>query len=249
MTLPFMHLVKLTQHYSNLKYKILYTRFARTARRILTDLEFSKTELVKYCKVDPSKIVVIPLGHEHLLRIKPDVTILEKLSLEPKKYLLSVGSASPHKNFKVIIEALNLIPDWDKKLVVTGAAFEKVFSAKDMAFPEHIIHTGYISDEELAALYQNAAAVIVPSFYEGFGLPILEGLAFGCPVISSTAASLPEVGGDVVTYFDPMDPASLAEILRTSKFTFEMDKVQEQLDHFKWQNSATIVLNELMRIS
>jgi glycosyltransferase involved in cell wall biosynthesis len=228
------------------KYKQFFKVYARRARWVITDSQFSKTELVRICHFDPDKLSVIFPGYEHLVHAKPDFAILDKLGLEKKGYYLAVGSLSPHKNFKLILDALELLRDKSIKLVVTGGKFSRVFQDKGLDFPENIQLTGYVSDEALAALYSQAKALILPSLYEGFGFPILEGLALGCPVISSTAASLSEVGGDVVSYFDPNDPKALAEILSTESFNYDQEGVQTQLDKFSWQKTARQVLDLLI---
>lgn len=227
------------------KYSFLYKRFAKTAKHIFTDSKFSKQELIRYCGMDSEKMSVVFPGYEHLLRVESDESILSKLALEDRNYFLVVGSLSPHKNFDVVIKALEYIHDEAVQLVVTGGKFNRVFNDRDIIFPQKIILADYVSDGQLAALYGHAKALIVPSKYEGFGFPVLEGLAFGCPVICSTAASLPEVGGDVVTYFDPDDSRQLAEILQTGAFSYDRRRVQQHLNHFQWRKCAAAVLNKL----
>lgn len=228
------------------KYKLFFKTYVRRSRWVITDSQFSKSELVRICHFDPDKLSVIYPGYEHLAHARPDPAILAKLGLEEKGYYLAVGSLSPHKNFKLILDALNILGEETVKLVVTGGKFSRVFRDKELNFSKNILLTGYVSDEELAELYSRAKALILPSLYEGFGFPILEGLALGCPVISSTAASLPEVGGDVVTYFDPTDPQALAEIIRSESFSYDPETVQTQLEKFRWEATARQVLDLLI---
>jgi glycosyltransferase involved in cell wall biosynthesis len=228
------------------KYKQFFKVYARKVRWVITDSQFSKSELVRICHFDPNKLSVIFPGYEHLIHAKPDSAILDKLGLEKKGYYLAVGSLSPHKNFQLILDALELLEDESIKLVVTGGKFSRVFQDKGLEFPKNIQLTGYVSDEALAALYGQAKALVLPSLYEGFGFPILEGLALGCPVVSSTAASLPEVGGDVVTYFDPTDPQALADILSKESFSYDPKAVRTQLDKFNWERTAHQVLDLLI---
>jgi len=229
-----------------LKYKTLFRVYARRASWVITDSNFSKSELIKICHFDPNRLSVIFPGYEHLAKANPDPEVLAKLGLEEGDYFLAVGSLSPHKNFKVIEQALKLLGDKTIKLVVTGGKFSRVFQDKSLEFPQNILLTGYVSDDELAALYGNAKALILPSLYEGFGFPILEGLALGSPVISSNAASLPEVGGDVVTYFDPHEPTALADILSQESFRFDHEAIQRQLAKFRWEETAQQVLEILL---
>ena len=217
-----------------LKYRIILKHLGKTAKKIITVSEFSKKELIKYCKIDPEKIDVIPHGHEHLLRTKPDPTIISKYDLDQKAYYLVVGSNSPHKNLRVVFEAIKLIPNPEFNLVIAGGSFDKVFSKQAVDLPKNVIHVGYVTDSELRSLYEHAEVFIFPSKYEGFGLPILEALSFGCPVISSNAASLPEVGGEMVTYFDPDDAEELANILNSknsSTFKIQFNNIQ----YFSWK--------------
>ncbi len=141
---------------------------------------------------------------------------------------------------------MTYLGDREIKLVVTGGKFSRVFKDKALEFHQNILLTGYVSDDELAALYKNAKALIVPSLYEGFGFPILEGLVMGCPVVSSNASSLPEVGGDVVIYFDPHDPAALAEIIQRDSLPYDAEAVQRQLMKFRWAETAQKVLEILL---
>jgi len=220
-----------------LKYRLILTRLGQTAKKIITVSEFSKKELIKYCKINPEKIVVIPHGHEHLLRIKPDPAIISKYNLGQKPYYLVVGSNSPHKNIKIVIDAVISIHNPTFNLVIAGGSFDKVFSQQKIELPENVIHVGYVTDSELRSLYEHAQAFIFPSKYEGFGLPILEALSFGCPVISSNAASLPEVGGEMVTYFDPDDAVVLAYIFNSKLFLpneFRLSGNQK----FSWKSSS-----------
>ena len=220
------------------KYRLIFRKLGKTAKKVITVSEFSKQELVKYCHIDPQKIVVIPHGHEHLLRITSDESIIQQYHLEIKPYFLAVGSQSPHKNFKVILEALQYIPDAQFNLVIAGGSYEKVFQGQALQLPPNVKLVGYVSDGQLRALYEHARAFIFPSLYEGFGLPVLEALSFGCPVISSNAASLPEVGGDVVTYFDPKNASELANILQSFSPLVNRQTIEERVAHFTWRKSV-----------
>ncbi|MBG0786436.1 MAG: glycosyltransferase family 4 protein [Anaerolineaceae bacterium] len=229
-----------------LKYKLLFSIYAHKANWVITDSAFSKSELVRICHFDPQRLSVVFPGYEHFAQANPDQAILDRLGLAKGDYFLAVGSLSPHKNFKVIQQAMTHLGEQEIKLVVTGGKFSRVFKDRALEFPQNILLTGYVSDAELAALYMNAKALILPSLYEGFGFPILEGLVMGCPVIASNAASLPEVGGDVVTYFDPHDPAALAEILQQDSFPYDAEAVQAQLMKFSWAETASKVLEILI---
>ncbi|MAT42492.1 MAG: hypothetical protein CL609_09140 [Anaerolineaceae bacterium] len=220
-----------------LKYRLILKHLGKTAKTIITVSQFSKGELVKHCGIKPDKIEVIPHGHEHLLKINPDPGIMKKYNLTQKPYFLAVGSNSPHKNIKVVLEAVALIPNPDFNLVIAGGSFGKVFAAQSLELPENVIHVGYVTDSELRSLYEHARAFIFPSKYEGFGLPVLEALSFGCPVISSNAASLPEVGGDAVAYFDPEGIEDMHNLLK-DPIQSNLSLYVEQVHKFSWKQSV-----------
>jgi len=220
------------------KYRLIFRKLGKTAKKVITVSEFSKHELVKYCHIDPQKIVVILHGHEHLLRTVADNSIIQQQHLVDKPYFLTAGSRSPHKNFKVILDALRYIPDAQFNLVIAGGSFEKVFQGEALQLPTNVIHAGYVSDGQLRALYEHAQAFIFPSLYEGFGLPVLEALSFSCPVICSNAASLSEVGGNVVMYFDPRDARGLGKIMQGFLPVVSRQMMDERVARFTWRKSV-----------
>ncbi len=195
-------------------YRWHHRRAVRNPRlRLLTVSEFSKRELITQLGVDAGRVQVTPLGHEHALRTPADPSVLARLGLEPRTYILGVGSANANKNFAGLLAAFPRLRDlhagtW--KLVVAGGANSRIFGETG-APQEGVVRTGYLSEGELRALYENAACFVFPSVYEGFGLPPLEAMALGCPVACSNAASMPEVCGDAVAYFDPNSPEAMAQ--------------------------------------
>jgi glycosyltransferase involved in cell wall biosynthesis len=216
--------------------------------RLITVSEFSRDELARHLHLDPASIAVIPLGHEHLLRVESQPEILGKLQLRPGEYLLAVGSANPNKNFKGLLQAFSILrrqlPEKTKRLqlVIAGSLGERVF-AEAAGQQENVVQTGYVSDGELRALYENAACFVFPSFYEGFGLPLLEAMALGCPAVSSNAASLPALGKGAALFFDPHSPEqmanAIAQVLTDSAFRSELSE-QGKLRalQFRWRETA-----------
>lgn len=219
--------------------------------RFLTVSEFSKRELIHRLGIDPARITVIPEGHEHVLAAAPSPGVLSKLDLTRESYVLAVGSANPNKNFRSLIKAFQLLRSQlpqeraeNLRLVISGRADTRIFSG-GTASGLGILHTGYVSDAELRALYENAACFVFPSLYEGFGLPLLEAMALGCAIACSTSASLPEVGGDAVLYFDPLSPQEMADAiaslltdphLRESLAT----RGRERSRQFRWSDAARL---------
>jgi len=215
------------------------------ADTIITVSQFSRNEISHYCGRSPDKIVVIPEGSDHILRYNKDVSVFERFKIGQRPYILAVSSNSPHKNFNVIVNALNGLKSINFDIVFCGGTFSKVFNSKNLTINHSIYLLGYVSDEELRALYEQAVCFIYPSLYEGFGLPPLEAMACGCPVIVSKAASMPEVCGEAALYFDPLDPVSLADQIKRMiddpSLRMELcNKGFQQAHIFQWVESARI---------
>lgn len=193
-------------------YQSLHRRLAKQAQAVLTVSEFSRSELQRWCELSPDKIVVTYPGSEHLLGIPADESVLQRYQLDPFSYVLGVASQNPSKNLLGLMKAFSLLTDRKHRLVVVGGRNSRVFGESPELSPGTVT-LGAISDSELRALYENAACFVFPSLYEGFGLPPLEALSLGCPVVASRAASLPEILGNTVTYCDPKDPADIARAI------------------------------------
>ena len=179
------------------KYVLKY-RF-RFVDRFIADSNSTKQDLMDIFQIPDRKIDVVHLGVSD--RFKP--------SAEPKQnFILAVSTLEPRKNFKRVIDAYIALRNENKtrdKLVIVGKEgwFFDDISIVPSAFQDDIIFKGYVSETELIRLYQTARLFCYPSLYEGFGLPILEAMACGCPVITSNASSMPEVAGDAALFVDP----------------------------------------------
>lgn len=195
-------------------YQLLLPRLARHARQVLTDSEFSRSELVRWLGVAADKIRVVPCGHEHILRTPSDPSVLGRHGLGARPYVLAVSSLSRHKNLEAVAEAIRLLEPAGWDYVLAGPINPRVFGRSAEGTPARVVRLGYVNDGELRALYERAACLVYPSRYEGFGIPPLEAMACGCPVIASRAASLPEVCGNAALYVDPDDPRQLAAAIR-----------------------------------
>jgi glycosyltransferase involved in cell wall biosynthesis len=135
---------------------------------------------------------------------------------------------------------------------VAGAADARIFPRTD-GLPSSIRLLGFVDDADLGVLYKHAAWFVLPSLYEGFGLPAIEAMANGCPVLAARAGSLPEVCGDAAIYFDPRVPASLAQVLGQVAGQPELRATMvarhaERLAHYTWRHNALIVGRELRRL-
>lgn len=199
-----------------LLYRALLPALVRVSRKIITVSDFSKAELVKHCGARPEGVVVVYEGKEQIFRSRPDTSVLAEHGLETGRYVFAVSSLDPRKNFAVLATAATHLAGADFTVVTAGGVNPKVFGTVDersngsMKHPD-MKHLGYVTDEALRALYENAGCFVYPSRYEGFGLPPLEAMACGCPVIASHAPPLPEVCGNAALYCDPDDPRDLAK--------------------------------------
>lgn len=192
-------------------YRFLHRRLSGSALQIVTDSEFSRGELKKYCGLEFDRSAVIPLGTDHICGVPADDWVFERRGLTPKRFVLAAGSLNPNKNLATLAEAARRLAERGMSLVVAGGGNAKVFQSTDLDMPTSVRFLGYVTDAELRALYQQACCFVFPSRYEGFGLPPLEAMACGCPVVVSRAASLPEVCGNAALYIDSSDPAHIAD--------------------------------------
>jgi len=226
-----------------LKHRLLYGRLAATARPIITVSDFSKRELMRWCKIAADRIRIIYSGCEHILSEPADPGILDRLHLGGHRFVLAVGSNSVHKNLAAVLQLSDRLARQDIHLVIAGGTYARVFRHVRYETPANVHWAGFVTDPQLRALYERAAVFVYPSFYEGFGFPALEAMACGCAVVLSNAASLPELGGTSAIYCDPTDPRTLARgvdailenaALRSRLMTAGLERAKE----FNWRKSA-----------
>ncbi len=182
---------------------------AKRARRLIAVSEHTRREIVRRLGVDPARVAVT---HEaaDAPAVEPDPDTLERYGIAAP-FFLYVGAAYPYKNLARLIEAFPLV-EGDYRLVLAGDQEDFGAALREQA-PERVVFTGPVSEPELAALYAAAHAYAFVSLSEGFGLPGLEAMAAGVPVVAARAASLPEVYGDAAHYCDPRDVPSIAAAL------------------------------------
>jgi len=193
-------------------YKFLIPRIVKNSLKIITISEFSKNEIIELLNTHESKIKVIHCGTaEEFVNLKDSNSVIDN---GKKRYILSVSTLDPRKNLESLILAFRKLKVPDLQLIIVGSK-NNVFTGNKLTnlinADKNIIFTGYVSDRELKSLYRNAALFVYPSLYEGFGLPPLEAMVCGVPVVVSNIASLPEVCGDAVYYVDPYSVESIAE--------------------------------------
>jgi glycosyltransferase involved in cell wall biosynthesis len=196
------------------------------ADRLICVSEFVRQTVLSNSRRSPDSVTTIHSTVLHATRADADGPstvrrVLSSFGTRSSRYLLYPANAWPHKNHRRLVQAfaqfLTQRPDSDLALVCTGApsaAFDELQAyARASLPPGSFTFAGYLSEPDYAAVLQNARALIFPSLYEGFGLPVLEAMARGCPVLSSNAASLPEISGDAALLFDPRDPASIHDAI------------------------------------
>ncbi|MFA6603239.1 MAG: glycosyltransferase family 1 protein [Patescibacteria group bacterium] len=245
----------------------LYHRFAarfavRHAAALLTVSEFSKSEIIRFFGAKPEQIAVTPLGYDpkncRMAESEPEIAAaLSRYGIR-RPYFLFVGRLEAKKNLSGLLQAFaSFIADEPRpgyQLVLVG----KRGVGYDAAASEHaelfgkgrVREAGYVCPEDLHFLYSGATALVLPSWYEGFGLPVIEAWACCAPVIASRVASLPEVGGDAVEYCDPAKPESIAEAMRrlagdNSRRAELIIKGTERLENYSWRRTAELTWETL----
>lgn len=228
----------------------------KRARAIITDSNSSKKDIIRFVGINEEKVRVVYLAAGEEFKILKDNNILQKISKKynlPQKFALYVGDVTWNKNIPSILEA---VKNADVPLVIVGKTladdnFDRnnpwnrdLLKAKDLLKNnKNIFVLGYISQEDLVSLYNLATVFVMPSLYEGFGLPILEAMNCGCPVVVSKEGSIPEIAGDAAEYVDAYKIDSIAEGI---KKVFSDKTLQEKLSSrgilqsskFSWKKTA-----------
>ena len=227
------------------------------ATHILADSEATKEDLVQFWHVSADKITVLYSGvgaeFEPVTEKKRLLAIREKYQLGSAPYLFTVGTIQPRKNYQLLIRAYSQIArDWPHNLVIAGGKgwlYDEILAeVKTHRLEDRVLFTGFADDADLPALYSGATLFLFPSLYEGFGLPIVEAMGCGVPVVSSHASCLPEVVGQAGVLLDPHS-ADLWQrtihtlLLDTSRRVKMVADGARQARHFRWQKSAEHLLS------
>ena len=248
------------------RYQYLYwtTWYAtKRAHTILTISEFSKQEIIKYYHVDPSRITVVYNGYDHetyvpasLTTTIADALVLKQWDLTARNYIFTIAPLEKKKNHPTLIDAFAIIKQSfpDLQLVITGKARlakeEVLGKIANSPYKDDIKYVGWIDEEQKIALLRNAAVFAFPSFYEGFGLPVIEAQSCHIPVVCANAASLPEVGGQGALYHEVASPEDLASkviavLSDTSLSQYLIQKGIENVKRFSWGECARKTLEVL----
>lgn len=222
------------------------------ADKIIAISEYTKERLIHFFPfVDEKKIEVVYCGNRDTLAAYEDnVGCIEKYGVVPEKFFLSVGTIEPRKNYGTLLKAYRKYLDHSenpKKLCIAGGYgwLEENFHRKieDLGLENDVIVTGYVSEEELANLYRHCFAFIYPTWYEGFGLPVLEAMNFNKPVIASKVTSIPEIAGNGALLIDPHDVEQIARSMSNLETDENVCKeiveaAKKQVEKFSWKKAA-----------
>lgn len=240
----------------------LWKRSARWASHVITISEFSRGELVRWFGLPAERVSAIPLGVDEAWFGSPGDAALAKVVRQyalPERYFLFVGTLQPRKNLAALIAAHQALPRQmrgDVPLVVVGRAgwgCEQEVRALEDGDEGRIRWLKYLPDADLLLVLKQASALVFPSLYEGFGLPVLEAFAAGVPVVTSRTSCLPETAGDAAVLVDPANPGEIAEAMKTligdASFAQELaTRGSMRARLFTWERTAAMTQDVYRRV-
>lgn len=229
--------------FKQMVFKYVIKRSVKKSVYVITPSQFVRDDIVKFAGIDPNKVVVTYEGAD--LIIDNAMPVLE---LEGKRFIMYLGRPTPHKNLDRLIEAFILLKadHPDLLLVLAGkkdANYKRIEERVNKRGIDNILFTDFVSEGQLKWLYQNCSAYVFPSLSEGFGLPGLEAMVHGAPVVSSNGTCLPEIYGDAAKYFDPTNIQAMAdaisEVLTNQELRNELiEKGKVQASKYSWEAMA-----------
>ncbi len=230
-------------------YWLFFKRSLKNANMIIADSEATKKDIIKYFNIHPRKIEIIYLGVDDKFKVIKNksliVNVRKKYKL-PESFFLFTGVLSPRKNIEGALRAFSSLKTKHKFVVVgaKGWLYKSIFDiVEKLKINEKVIFTGYIDADDLHLVYNAAEALVFPSFYEGFGLPILEAMACGCPVITSNISSMPEVAGDAAILVNPRNIEQISVAMKTivTNRAMKIQLIKKgliQAKKFTWEKTA-----------
>jgi glycosyltransferase involved in cell wall biosynthesis len=236
-------------------------RSVKQAARIITISNFSKQDIIDTYKIPAEKITVAYPGYEIKSQkgVEKNLEIVKKKYDLPKKYILYLGTLKPNKNIDKLIRSYKLlITNYELKdtcLVIAGKKgwlYEDLFNlVREKDLEDRVIFTGFVEDEEVQPIMAGAEVFVMPSYWEGFGIPVLEAMAAGTPVVCSDQASLPEVAGEAGLYVNPDEPEDIAEkinrVLTDDKLRKDLiQSGREQVKKFSWDKCSQKILKTII---
>lgn len=243
---------------TRLYFKAFLSGSLKRSDAIIAISENTKKDILDNFKISPDKIHVIHLGRDDIYRVLEDRERIEKVKARyniRNEFILNVSLISPRKNITGLIKAYKMLKESnriDASLVIVGKngwLYEEVYKeVRSSGLDKDVVFTGYIPKEDLLCLYNAAKAFVFPSFYEGFGLPILEAMSCGCPVVASNLSSVPEVCGDAALLTDPYNIEELADAMGRMAADAGLrgefvKKGLERVKEFSWEKTAIQTLS------
>ena len=249
--LGFVHAPELYSWWQRIFYRFILAYTLKTASHIITPTEFTKQDILARFNISESAISVVPLG----VRLKTEYKSLNKEAEKP--YILYLARLTAKKNVFGVVKAYKNLREKKgvtHKLILAGkpdVGWKKVEKyIAENSLTEHITVTGYVSEEEKWALLKNASVFVFPSFFEGFGIPVIEAMVAGTPVVTSNTTCLPEIVGDSALLVDPKDTNAIVEnvyrVLTDTELSKDLiKKGLVQAEKFDWKNTGAGVLKVL----
>lgn len=220
---------------------------ALKANHIITISEYSKYDIIDFYKIPENKITVAYPG------INREVyKVLNNKKENNGKYIVFIGTLQPRKNLENLLIALKNIKDLN--LVVIGKKgwmYEEIFEkVKNLGLEKRVTFTGFIDEEKIAEILNNAQCFVLPSFYEGFGIPVVEAMACGCPVACSNTSSLPEIAGSAASLFDPQNPDDIGEkisnIINNPRYSQKLINLGlERQKLYNWDTCTKVITDSI----
>ncbi len=224
-------------------YSWVIRRAAHKSAQVISGSEFVKNDVAQFASIAPTKITVTYEAADTITDLPRPLPALKN-----KQFIMYVGRPTPHKNLERLIEAFGLLGAQHPELVLVlagkqDANYRRVAEAVQKANIKRVLFTGFVSEGQLRWLYENCAAYVFPSLSEGFGLPGLEAMLHGAPVVSSDATCLPEIYGPAAHYFDPLHVQAMAdainEVLTDKKLRLRLiENGHQKAAQYSWQHMA-----------
>jgi glycosyltransferase involved in cell wall biosynthesis len=257
MDLSYIHFPKLFNSSDLYQLKNWTAYSVRNSKKILTISKSSKNDIISEYNAAKEKVIVTYPGVKNVLTLNPRVYGMNQIKTKyniSENFILFVGTLQPRKNIVRLIEAVSMLDNKNIELVVVGKKgwlYEDILEApKKLNIEKRVRFLENVNDEDLMDLYSHARCFVLPSLYEGFGLPVVEAMKAGCPVITSNVSSLPEAGGNACLYVDPEDAsdisAKISELIGNEKLRRELiEKGHKQALKFSWEKTAEETLKVL----
>lgn len=259
--LAFLHYPQFIPWYHRWYYQLFTAAFLKKARTVVTVSDFTRSDIMEKYPVPSEKIKVVKGAARNIFTpiSWQEKELVKETYSEGKEYFLFTGGIHPRKNLLNLLKAFSLFKKWqhsNMKLLVAGRlawSYDEVLEKiKTYKYRNDVVLLDYQPDEELARITAAAYALVYPSYFEGFGLPLLEAMQSGVPVITSDTSSMPEVGSDAALYAGPADPDAIAKhmlhLYRDESLRSRMVEAGKiQAARFSWDNSAEQLWQEIGR--